>query len=166
MKTITTLLLLLSCTLYTVSAATLPVSASPASTAVGKAIEKTNFITEHKPDTQAEYYMYLHSALWCGPCRREMPKIMAEYEAMKKDHKIEIILVSHDQSVKAALQYLDIFSAPFAAVMYLSDERKALPGAQEEVKGIPTIIVTDAQGNVVHQGHASTFVDWKKFTAK
>ena len=130
--------------------------------AVGKAIEQISFITEHKPNPHAEYYVYLHSSLWCGPCRREMPKVIAEYEAMRQDNRLEVILVSHDNSVKSALQYLDLFSAPFAAVLYKSAARKALPGCAEDVFGIPTIVIVNAQGKELFIGHASEVVNWKK----
>jgi len=133
--------------------------------AVGKAIEKISFITGHKPNPHAQYYMYLHSAFWCGPCRLEMPRIVAEYPNMIKDNRMELILISHDHSVKGALRYLELFSAPFAAVMYRSKERKLLPGCEEDVFGIPTIIVVDAQGQLIYHGHACMFVHWDKFAS-
>ena len=141
-------------------------TATVCSGAVGKAIEKIDFITEHKPNTQAKYYMYLCSAYWCGPCRREMPNIIAEYEEMKKDNHVEIILLSCDHHVKGALQYLDLFAAPFAAVMYESEARKQLPGAPDDIRGVPHIYVVDADGNFVHRGHGSTSKSWREYTKK
>ena len=148
------------------SAAMQQVNTTACSGAVGRAIENINFITDHKPNTQAKYYMYLCSAYWCSPCRREMPLIINEYEEMKKDNHIEIIMLSCDHHVKGALQYLDLFAAPFAAVMYESEARKQLPGAPDDIRGVPHIYVVDADGKFVHRGHASTFKDWRKYTHK
>ncbi len=133
--------------------------------AVGKAIEQISFITEHKPNPHAKYYMYLHSAYWCGPCRHEMPGIVAEYPNMIKDNRMEVILIGHDHTVKGALRYLELYSAPFAAVMYRSKERKLLPGCEEDVFGIPTIIVVDARGQLIYHGHACMFIHWDKFAS-
>lgn len=94
-----------------------------------------------------------------------MPRIVAEYPNMIKDNRMEVILISHDHSVKGALRYLELFSAPFAAVMYRSKERKLLPGCEEDVFGIPTIIVVDAQGQLIYHGHACMFVHWDKFAS-
>lgn len=144
-----------------------PAPAAPAAQhAIGKAIEHTKFITQHKPNTQAKYYMYLCTAYWCAPCRREMPHIIAEYEKMRKDGYMEIIVLSCDNTPKAALQYMELFSAPFAVVMYHSDERKKLPGAPDNLRAIPHIVITDAEGNVLLADHASRYVLWREVTKK
>lgn len=144
-----------------------PAHAAPAAQhAIGKAIEHTKFVTEHKPNAHAKYYMYLCTAYWCGPCRREMPHIIAEYEKMRKDGYMEIIVLSCDNTPKAALQYMELFSAPFAVVMYHSDERKKLPGAPENLRAIPHIVITDAEGNVLLADHASRYVLWREVTKK
>lgn len=134
--------------------------------AIGKAISEISFVTEHKPNAQAKYYLYLCTAFWCGPCRREMPEIIKEYEEMIKDNHMEIIVLSCDHHVSGALRYMELFSAPFAVVMYESEARKKLPGAPAKVAAIPYIAITDADGNVLYAGHASAFKDWRKITNK
>lgn len=144
-----------------------PAPAAPAAQhAIGKAIENTKFVTEHKPNAHAKYYMYLCTAYWCGPCRREMPHIIAEYENMRKDGYMEVIVLSCDNTPEEALQYMEHFSAPFAVVMYRSDERKKLPGAPEGLRTIPHIVITDAEGNVLLADHASRYVQWREVTKK
>lgn len=133
---------------------------------VGQALEKTAFVTQRKPDTSAQYYMFLHSASWCGPCRSTLPKIIAEYAEMRRDNRLEIILISHDYTFEKAQRYVNEAAIPFAALWYRGQERKAVPGAAENVIGIPCIIVADAAGKVVHRGHASSFIHWKNFTSK
>ena len=79
---------------------------------------------------------------------------------------MEVILLSHDHSVKGALRYIELFSIPFPAVMYESKDRAKLPGAPDNVTGLPYIVIVDAQGNVVHSGHATTAKDWRVYTNK
>lgn len=142
----------------------MPEVAAP--TAMARATAQISFLTDAKPAPDAAYYMYVNSAYWCGPCRRYMPEIIAAYEEMRKDNRMDVILLSHDRSEKGALRYIELYSIPFSAVMYHSKERAMLPGAPDNVIGIPYIVVVDAQGNTVHTGHASTFKNWKEFTKK
>lgn len=141
-------------------------TATGETTAMAKAIESTDFITPHKPSTEAKYYMYLCTAYWCAPCRKELPHLIAEYEEMKKDNHVEVIVLSLDHHVSGALRYMELFDAPFAAVMYKGEQRKQLPGAPDDIVGIPHIYVVDANGNFIHRGHASTYKNWRQFTKK
>lgn len=141
-------------------------SESNAPSAMAKATEQVRFLTEQKPSTDAAYYMYVNSAYWCGPCRRTIPLIIAEYEEMRKDNHMEVILLDHDRTEKGALRYIELCSIPFPAVMYRSADRNKLPGATFDVEGIPYIVIVDAQGNEVHSGHASTFKNWREYTKK
>ncbi|MBR4884808.1 MAG: hypothetical protein IKZ33_05790, partial [Lentisphaeria bacterium] len=36
-------------------------------------------------NTKADYYIYLFSASWCGPCCKEMPEIVEHHKKMKQD---------------------------------------------------------------------------------
>ena len=139
---------------------------SPAPSAMATAAQQVQFLTEAQPDPNAAFYMYVNSAYWCGPCRRFIPEIIAAYDEMRKDNHVEVILLSHDHSVKGALRYIELFSIPFPAVMYESEDRTKLPGAPNDVTALPHIVIVDAQGNVVHSGHASTVKDWKTYTNK
>lgn len=57
-----------------------------------------------EPNTKAKFYIYLQSASWCPPCRKEMPKIVEMYPEMKKA-KVEIILIGWDRSKEAAQKF-------------------------------------------------------------
>lgn len=136
-----------------------------ATTAISQSIERTDFITPHKPSATAKYYMYLCTAFWCAPCRRDFPNIIAEYEEMKKDNHVEVIVLSFDHHISGALRYLELYDAPFAAVMYNSKQRTQL-GVPGDIDCIPYIYVVDANGNFIHRGHASTFQNWRQYTKK
>lgn len=136
-----------------------------AKSTMARAIEQTTFATETTPNPQAAFYMFLHSASWCGACHHTLPKIIAEYAKMQQENRLEIILISHDYSIEKLLRYVNEADIPFATLWYKANNRKSIPGAAENVIGIPCIIVTDAHGNVVHRGHASSFIHWKTFTS-
>lgn len=115
-----------------------------------------------KVDKKADYYIYLQSASWCGPCQKEMPEIAAEYVKMKKSKKVELILVSWDRSSADALTFVKSNKAKFPVVM--KDDKKVdkLVGFTM-AQGIPSAIIVDKYGNVVKSGHGSIVKDWKSY---
>ncbi len=134
-------------------------------TPLAQAIENAPFITSHKPNPAASYYMYFFTASWCSPCRAVTPKIIAEYPAMMTGRHMEVILVSLDDTPEKALAYLSKYNAPFAAVMLTSLKQFPLPGCPSDMDVIPHIIVVDAHGNFIYRGHALRFAEWKERTA-
>lgn len=140
-------------------------SAPAVATPMSQAIEDTPFITPHKPNPHAQYYMYFFTASWCSPCRAVMPKIIAEYPSMMTNRHMEVILVSLDDSTEQALSYLSKCNAPFAAIMHSSLKELAFPGCPAEVNAIPHIIVVDNHGRFIYRGHALRYSEWKSRTA-
>lgn len=139
-----------------------PEPAKPAAPSpMALAIEKTAFLTNKKPSVTARYYMYLASAKWCGPCRRVMPALLAEYPNMIADDSLDIIFLSCDRTPDDARKYMEQYKMPFAGVMYGSAEAAQLPGCPTDIRGIPHIIVVDAAGNLIYRGHGLRFVEWK-----
>lgn len=133
-------------------------------TSLAQAIDNTPFITEHKPDSQAQYYMYFFTASWCAPCRAVTPKIVAEYASMISNHYMEVILVSFDDTEEQARAYLRKYEAPFAAILFSSLPSHPLPGCPPDVNAIPHIIVVDSHGNFIYRGHALRYSEWKSRT--
>lgn len=114
----------------------------------------------------AKVYIYLQSAGWCGPCQREMPVIVQEYEKMKQDGRVELVLVSYDRTEEAAKAFLAKHNAPFAAVMKDDEGLSSLPG-YSKASGIPRLIMVDAKGNVLCSGHPGRFLaSWKDLADK
>lgn len=137
-----------------------PAQDSPMATA----IENTQFITEHKPNPRAQYYMFLYTGSWCSPCRAIMPKIVAEYSQMMTNRHMEVIVISFDDTPEAARAYLTKSNAPFAAVMNDSPEPAKLPGCRTDVYSIPHIVVVDSAGQFIYRGHALRYSEWKRHT--
>lgn len=62
-----------------------------ASSPVGKALEKADYLTKDRPNTKARYYLFLYSASWCGPCRREMPHVVRTYRKIRSSDDVELV---------------------------------------------------------------------------
>ena len=123
--------------------------------------EEIEFLTDVKPSKKAKYYIYLHSASWCGPCKALMPEIVKEYKKMQKKN-VEIILIGHDQTPEAAKDYLEHYGAEFPGVLSSSADAKKLPGITAP-NGIPAATIVDAKGNVLYSGHGKGALEWKKY---
>lgn len=113
-----------------------------------------------EPNLEADYYVYLESASWCGPCCREMPKIVKAYAAMKKAG-IEILLIGADRTPEDAQKYLEKFGAKFPGVHRKDEGVNELPG-YTPAQGIPTATFVSADGEVLQRDHGSIIMNWKK----
>ena len=125
-----------------------------------KAIETPTFGTF---DTKADFFIYLFSASWCGPCKAIMPDIAGKhYPEMRKSKKpsVEIILIGKDQTPEGVGEYRDHYKAKFFAVHGKDPAVKQLPGYTEP-NGIPHCIFVDKKGEVIHSGHGSAIGNWK-----
>lgn len=114
------------------------------------------------PSTTAQYYIYLQSASWCGPCNREMPRMVEQYKEMKEDDRVEVILVSFDQNAERGQGFLMQYGAPFAGIMNNDPSVVDLPGFTR-ARGIPMAIIVTAEGKVLFAGHAGHVAagEWK-----
>ena len=131
--------------------------------AVHAAIAKTDFLNA-KPNKKAKYYIYLHSASWCGPCKAIMPDIVKEYKKMKRAG-VEIILMGHDKDEKGVKAYLKSYKAKFPALVDGSPASLAMPG-YTPANGIPNATIVDKDGKVITSGHGSIVLEWKDHCKK
>ena len=86
-------------------------------------------------------------AAWCGPCRGEMPNVVACYE---KYHEkgLDIIGISFDTKKDAWLQAIDQLKMPW---IHLSDLAgwKSLGAQTYEIRSIPANVLLDGEGRIV-----------------
>ena len=130
---------------------------------VAAALRKVKTQTFGMFDPKADYYVFLFSASWCGPCKAIMPDIAGKvYPEMQKTKKprVEIILLGMDQTPEGVGQYRDHYNAKFFAVHQKDPAVRQLPGYTSP-GGIPHCIFVDKSGNKIHAGHGSALMNWK-----
>lgn len=125
---------------------------------VPAALSGLEYLTRKKPDLKADYYIFLRSASWCGPCRMVMPKIIKEYRKLKRG-KVELVLIACEP-LKDAKEYMEHYKAKFAGTAQITGDN--IPGVSFSSGGIPAMCLVDAQGNKLYDGHGSQVLNWKE----
>lgn len=134
-------------------------AASPVVTAVKKVKKVKGRVNE-----KADYYIYLYSASWCGPCCREMPEIVELYDDIKKTGKVDIILFCQDKTPAAAKAFVKRFDIKFLTVMGSDDKVAKVPGHAPS-GGIPHCIFVDRYGRTIRSGHPGNLMSlWESLT--
>lgn len=91
--------------------------------------------------------MLYFSASWCPPCQKFTPALV-DFQKKHRD-KVEVILVSSDESREDMLSYIrNKKMNDFYCVDFSSPKRKALK-EKFKVTGIPTVVVINPSGKVV-----------------
>lgn len=88
-------------------------------------------------------------ATWCGPCRREMPHVKALYQELK-DKGFEVVGVSLDEDQDALADYLKENAIPWTNLA--GEETQGL-ASKYGVRGIPTMMLIDQDGNILGVSH-------------
>lgn len=137
---------------------TAPAPQAEAAVSVGESLNQAKFVTG-APMADAKYYIYLFSASWCGPCRALMPRVVEQYPAMK-DAKVELILISCDQTAETAKEYVEHYKAGFPGMFIKDPTVRLLPGISMP-RAIPSTIIVDANGKVIASGHGAKVLEWQ-----
>ena len=84
-------------------------------------------------------------AAWCGPCRAEMPEIIAAYQA-HQGAGLEVLAINATQldTLDDAKAFVAEFKMPFPVPL---DEDGGVSAAYSII-GLPTSVFVDAEGNV------------------
>ncbi|MEZ4615240.1 MAG: TlpA disulfide reductase family protein [Caldilineaceae bacterium] len=80
-------------------------------------------------------------ATWCGPCRLEMPEIVAE---ASRNEELVVLAVN----VQEELTQLQPFTEDFQMIMPVIQDSKAELRQLYEVTGMPTSVFIDRDGNI------------------
>ena len=107
----------------------------------GKSVKLSDFISKNK------YTLIDFWASWCGPCRQEMPNVVAAYNEFKAKG-FGIVGVSLDnnlESWKKAIKDLNITWAQMSDLKGWQCEGAALYG----VRAIPATVLVDQEGTIV-----------------
>ena len=95
-----------------------------------------------------EYVLIYYSASWCGPCRAFTPDLVKFHKDYAKQGKIEVILVSSDNSEADMVKYMGDGKMPWLAAPYAKGRQLPL-NQQHSVRGIPHLALMDKEGNLV-----------------
>ncbi len=144
-------------------------SSPPVKNAVVSALEQYD-VFNAKPKENAEYYIYLCSAGWCGKCVGELKSTVArEYKEIRKTPNVELILISFDRSLKEARALPKKYKLTCPS-LWVEDMRKRvfqrLPGFADMGNAIPLAFIVDKDGLVIIHGHGSLLKDWKRIVDK
>jgi hypothetical protein len=134
-------------------------AASPVVTAVKKVSKVKGRVNE-----KADYFIFLYSASWCGPCCKEMPEIVKTYKDIKKSGKVDIILFCQDRTEADAKSFVNRFRIKFLTVMGNDKKCAQVPG-HASPGGIPHCNIVDRNGRTIIAGHPGNVLEhWKEYT--
>lgn len=87
---------------------------------------------------------------WCGYCRAEIPRLK-EAHLRFRERGLEVVAIDPGirDTVERARAYVSRYELPYRV---LFDPTRATVDRFELV-GTPTVLLLDAEGNVVHRGH-------------
>ncbi|AKH19250.1 TlpA disulfide reductase family protein [Sedimenticola thiotaurini] len=94
-------------------------------------------------DLQGKYVLVNFWAVWCGPCRAEMPSLDRAYQQLKGD-QFELLAIHAGPSMEHAQGYAEELKLTFPIVV---DEDLEL--TSWGVRGLPTTFLIDPEGRIV-----------------
>jgi thiol-disulfide isomerase/thioredoxin len=98
-----------------------------------------------------KFYLLDFWAVWCGPCRAEMPNIHEAYKEFKSD-KFEILSLSFDPKVSAVDKYRkETWPMPWLHTFVEKGFKNEL-SKRFEVNGIPKPILVNDKGIIIATG--------------
>jgi nucleoredoxin len=86
------------------------------------------------------------SAEWCGPCKMFTSELVKFRD--RNDEKFEVVFVSSDRSGEDQQGYMKDYDMEWPAIPFDSPLRQEL-GAKYGIRGIPSLIIIDDQGNLI-----------------
>ena len=133
-------------------------AAAPTYNVVAEKLQGCKFLMNGQVKQKAKFYLCLFSASWCGPCRREMPRIAKTYaETLKNDPDIELIHFSCDRDDEKALAWAKEHDVKFPVVKPNGGNPLDLHS-----RGIPHLFIVKADGTLLEEGHPMKIFTEKK----
>ncbi len=138
---------------------------------LAKIVHKMPFQTKQRPNLQARYYVFLISYRTCASCCAEMPNVLREYENMRKDDRIEIIMLSGFSPLDAKF-YAEMYKVPFPVchagtpeLSHLLEEMRKNAGKERSRADAPHAIFATADGRLLQEGPAGQLIpQWETIT--
>lgn len=118
---------------------------------VGTSIKLTGVTLEGKPvslsSLKGKVVLIDFWATWCGPCLREIPNILENYEKYH-EQGFEVLAVSTDKDLEKLSTFVEEEQPPWIVLADRHPKNKQSMAAQFEITGIPTFILVDRDGIV------------------
>ena len=90
-------------------------------------------------------------ATWCGPCLSEIPGYIEMQEKYGKDGLVIIGILSHDPKAPAQIKEFVRKHGMNYTILFGGDEVEAAFGGPGGLEGIPTTVLINRSGRIVHQ---------------
>mmetsp|Transcript_2720 Transcript_2720/g.2875 ORF Transcript_2720/g.2875 Transcript_2720/m.2875 type:complete len:290 (+) Transcript_2720:87-956(+) len=125
-------------------------SSDPFNRLLGPQLLTKRGVLETSQVIQDSFVALYFSAHWCPPCRGFTPQLIKFYEhykALKGSHNLEIVFISSDKSESIFEEYYR--TMPWSALPYSMRSQKNLISSRYEVRGIPTLVILDKNGEMI-----------------
>jgi thiol-disulfide isomerase/thioredoxin len=87
-------------------------------------------------------------ATWCGPCRAEIPNILANYQKYRSAG-FEVIAISVDEDLRELASFVKQEAPPWVVLADKHPNNKVSMGNQFGISSIPTVILVGPDGKVL-----------------
>lgn len=114
-------------------------------------------------NSKADYFIYLISGAGCSKCHDVMPEIVEHHKEMRKDGRVDIILMFMAATPGVTKAFAKDYKVKFYTVMENDKNMRYVPGYVKP-SGIPRCIVVDRYSKVISQGATNIISNWQETT--
>merc|ERR1711988_481776 len=110
-------------------------------------VSKSGVVSTSEALAGKKHVMIYFSAHWCPPCRGFTPVLAEKFAKTAEANSIAVVFVSSDRDQPAFDEYFS--EMPWHALPFSERDLKQKLGEKYGVRGIPTLVVLDNEGNLV-----------------
>lgn len=118
-----------------------------------------------KVNAKADYFIYLQVDSTDDKCVESMEKVADLYKDIKKSGRVDMVVVSLDETEEAAKAFMRKSKLKCATVMDMNEKIDDLPGLGK-ANGLPYAIFVDKKGVKHMEGGMSVLEQWENYTIK
>ena len=123
----------------------------PLAAIVGKPLELSGYTIDARPLDMSQYkgkvVLIDFWATWCGPCRAEIPNVLANYQKHRADG-FDVIAISVDEDMDALKTFVATERPPWAVVVDNYPGNRKSMAAKYQIRAIPAFILVGQDGKV------------------